>query len=286
MVLVRLGALRFHGLIADFGSLPIDATLTGGIFDATDTIQKFVFDGTAWVEFVSGTGEANTGANVGAGTGQVFRDKIGVVLNFKSLIGGTNVTITDNSDDITIDATSGSPLNLKGDLFGFTTVDAKVAVGVDDQVLQADSSQATGLKYVDLLTQKGNLLTFSTFRTELPVGTDGQILTVDSLEATGIKWADPSSATAAGIATIQAPDGTLGKLVMTNDGRLEIEPTNLPAGINPIPTVDTLLFKNTTAPTDPDIGDGILWVETVDADNSGLFAKIKVAGTIKIVRII
>ena len=96
MTLVQIGALRFHGLDSDIVSLPLDSTLFGAIFDAVDTVKKFVFNGTAWVEFVSGTGEDNTGANVGAGTGLVFRDKLGVTLNFKSLIGGTNVTITDN----------------------------------------------------------------------------------------------------------------------------------------------------------------------------------------------
>lgn len=54
-------------------------------------------------EFVLGAGgEANTGANVGVGTGLVFRNKVGVVLNFKSLLQGTNMTVTNNADDITI----------------------------------------------------------------------------------------------------------------------------------------------------------------------------------------
>ncbi len=53
-----------------------------------------------------GGGESNTGANVGAGVG-VFRDKTGVVLNLRSLIAGTNVTIVNNGDDITISAAGG-----------------------------------------------------------------------------------------------------------------------------------------------------------------------------------
>ena len=43
------------------------------------------------------------GANVGAGTGLIFRDKTGTVLNFKSLIAGTDIVVTNNADDITID---------------------------------------------------------------------------------------------------------------------------------------------------------------------------------------
>lgn len=49
-----------------------------------------------------GGGEINLGANVGAGTGLVFRNKTGVTLNLKSLLQGTRITVTDNADDITI----------------------------------------------------------------------------------------------------------------------------------------------------------------------------------------
>jgi len=49
----------------------------------------------------------NTLANVGAGTGLIFRDQIGTVSNIKSLIAGTNVTIVNGTDDITISATGG-----------------------------------------------------------------------------------------------------------------------------------------------------------------------------------
>lgn len=46
--------------------------------------------------------EANLGSNVGVGI-PMFRDKIGVTLNFKSLIAGAGVTLTDNGDDVTVD---------------------------------------------------------------------------------------------------------------------------------------------------------------------------------------
>jgi len=57
------------------------------------------------------SGEANLAANVGttgAGTAGSFRDKTGVTLNFRRLLQGGAVTITENADDITISAPASS----------------------------------------------------------------------------------------------------------------------------------------------------------------------------------
>ena len=56
-----------------------------------------------------------TGANVGAGTGLIFRDKTGMFINFKSLIQGSYFVITNNADDITL-AVNGTNLNIPNTL--------------------------------------------------------------------------------------------------------------------------------------------------------------------------
>lgn len=49
-------------------------------------------------------GEANTAANVGTGVG-IFRDKNGVQLNFRSLLGGAGIDIAITDDEVVITAT-------------------------------------------------------------------------------------------------------------------------------------------------------------------------------------
>lgn len=61
-----------------------------------------------------------------------------------------------------------SPLTTKGDLYTYSTTDARLAVGTNDQVLTADSTAATGMKW-------------SAVPTEIPsqTGNSGKYLTTD-----------------------------------------------------------------------------------------------------------
>jgi hypothetical protein len=54
-----------------------------------------------------GGGEANTGANIGSGSG-VFSSKSGVTLQFKSLVAGAGVNLTPSGTEIEISATGSS----------------------------------------------------------------------------------------------------------------------------------------------------------------------------------
>jgi len=58
-----------------------------------------------------------------------------------------------------IPTTANSPLTVKGDLFGYSTTQARVPVGNDGETLVADSSTSTGLRYgANFAAGKNNLL--------------------------------------------------------------------------------------------------------------------------------
>ncbi len=61
---------------------------------------------TTWTAITaSGSGEANTGSNVGAGAA-IFKTKTGVDLVHRTIVGGTRITATENTNDVTIATTA------------------------------------------------------------------------------------------------------------------------------------------------------------------------------------
>jgi hypothetical protein len=105
--------------------LPADFEVFG---QAVDTRLKALQPGTTLGDIAYSSATANTSTRLPIGTtGQVL-----------AVSGGVPAWTT------TADVT---PLTTKGDLFTFTTVDARIGVGANGTVLTADSAEATGLKW-------------------------------------------------------------------------------------------------------------------------------------------
>jgi uncharacterized protein (DUF2252 family) len=87
-----------------------------------------------------GTGEANTASNLPGGDEGLFSTKSGVDLQFKSLIGGTNVTLSSDANTVTIDA------DVPPGFYGVTvkqTDDAASFKGINTLGFNADSFYIT-----------------------------------------------------------------------------------------------------------------------------------------------
>jgi hypothetical protein len=110
--------------------------------------------GLGFKDFV--TGEVLTAADVDGYLMQgiwVFDDAAARDAAVTSPQEGNACYLKDTDEVLTYDGSvwvavgGGSPLTTKGDLFTFSTVDARLAVGANDTVLTADSAEATGLRW-------------------------------------------------------------------------------------------------------------------------------------------
>jgi hypothetical protein len=125
--------------------------------------------------------------------------------SMSELLGGTtgqvlSKTSNTNMDFTWVTPTDQTPLTTKGDLFTFSTVDARLAVGTNGQTLVANSSTSTGLEWqtpasgmTNPMTTTGDTIYSSSGSTpaRLGIGTTGQVLTVSGGVPT---WATASAA--------------------------------------------------------------------------------------------
>ena len=83
-----------------------------------------------------------------------------------------------------VPTTANSPLTAKGDLFGYSTTQARVAVGNDGETLVADSSTSTGLRYQGHIEAGKNFLINGGF----DIWQRGTSSTASSTYATADRW--------------------------------------------------------------------------------------------------
>ena len=109
----------------------VTVTVNTGLFDAGDTlvIQN---RGAGAVTVTAGTATVNTSATL------VLSQYDAGTLYFIS----ASAAIFFNTD-----AGGGSPLTTKGDLYGFSTSDARIPIGANGTILTADSNESLGLKW-------------------------------------------------------------------------------------------------------------------------------------------
>ena len=106
--------------------LPADFALFG---QPVDTSLKALNPETTLGDIAYRSSTSNTNTRLGIGTsGQVLA------------VSGGGVPAWTTTADVT-------PLTTKGDVFTFSTVDARIGVGANNTVLTADSAEATGLKW-------------------------------------------------------------------------------------------------------------------------------------------
>jgi hypothetical protein len=146
-----------------------------------------------------------------------------------------------------------SPLTTKGDIHGYSTQDARLAVGTDGKILEADSTQSTGLKWGDKATAAS--INLSGAVASLPAaGTAGRTYTATDLPV--VLFDDGSTWEVVG-------NGTLDQFFrMLHD-----------AGLLTTYTVHMAYYKGET-PSAPDAEDNDSggWVEQPGAFQSGLGA--------------
>ena len=91
-----------------------------------------------------GGGESNTASNLGAGDG-LFASKVGDDLQFKSLVAGTNITLTSSATEILIDASGAGQTNTASNVgvAGVGVFKQKTGVDLEFKNINAGSTKIT-----------------------------------------------------------------------------------------------------------------------------------------------
>jgi hypothetical protein len=125
-------------------------TVNTGVFTAGD-ILEIINLGAGILTITAGTATVNTAGSLALGqyeSGVLFFNSTGAAI-FSDYYQASGTT---------------SPLTTKGDLYGYSTTNARVPIGTDGQILTADSTAALGLKWASAAGGGGiTLISTTTF---------------------------------------------------------------------------------------------------------------------------
>ncbi len=122
-------------------------TVNTGLFAAGDTVNIQNI-GAGILTVTAGSATVNTAGSL------ALNQYEGGILYFRSTSASTFFDYVQTG--------SVSPLTTKGDLYGFSTLDARVPIGANNTVLTADSSQSLGLKWAAVSANSMTLLSTTT----------------------------------------------------------------------------------------------------------------------------
>lgn len=115
---------------------------------------------------------------------------------------GTNTVQVATTAFVLANAGSSSPLTTKGDLYGYSTTNARIGVGSDGQALIADSTQATGLRYGTPAVTASQFVPAAVCNNAVP--TSAAMSVYDNNAPTGV-CGNSAQSTAAGLAFALSP---------------------------------------------------------------------------------
>lgn len=197
--------------------------------DDTDLVK----DGAAAIRTVANSIDTSFVDLKGGTTGQILSKASNTDLDYTwvaanpgditEVTAGTGISGGGTSGAVTITNSMATTIDAKGDVIAGTADNAfaRLAVGSNNQVLMADSTTATGLKYANeataTLTAKGDILSATAANTlaRLPVGTNGQVLTAQSGQSTGLQWATAGGGTLLQTLTLSGTSTTTSSIAGT-----------------------------------------------------------------------
>jgi hypothetical protein len=175
---------------------------------------------TSWAT-VAGGGETNTASNVGGGN-EVFKQKTGVDLEFRTLIAGTGIAITQNASDITIESTitAGAATNLNN--LVATSINQNLRPNSVVRTIGESGGFSWGRAYVNAIYDNANNIAFDTlgrtiydgiYGASVIFGTDTVFIQPkDGAESRAIKWQPPLGI---GSLSLKAPNNIAANITLT-----------------------------------------------------------------------